>query len=134
MATSNRFQTLIWHRQYLYTCNVTVYVGLRDDFDARCSPTYRRVYASTGSVIRSLESRFRGQKSTQQLSGPHLINGARLYSSKERRLIEPGLTGARVNALARPALVYNKFGSCLYGMGYLFFLSQLTNVNRFNKG
>ena len=40
------------------------YVGLRDDLGAQSSPTYRQVYASTGSVIRSLESQFRGQKST----------------------------------------------------------------------
>ena len=48
----------------IYACNVTVYVGIGDDLGARSSPTYRRVYASTGSVIRSLESRFLGQKST----------------------------------------------------------------------
>ena len=67
------------HRQYRHTCNLTVYVGILDDL-AQSSATYRRVYGSTGSVIRSLESRFRGQtkhKLTQQLSGPHL-NGARL--------------------------------------------------------
>ena len=57
-----------------YTCNLTVYVGLRDDLGAQSSPTCRRVYASTGSVIRSLENRFRSQK---KLTGPRL-NGARL--------------------------------------------------------
>ena len=68
------------YRQYIHVCNLTVYVGLRDDLGAQISRTYRRVYASTGSVIRSLESRFRGQQKhtlTQQLSGPHL-NGSRL--------------------------------------------------------
>ena len=98
----------------IYACNVTVYVGIGDDLGARSSPTYRRVYASTGSVIRSLESRFRGQKKntlTQQLSGPHL-NSARLYSSIRNvgRLIEPGVTGARLNALDQPALVYKNTG------------------------
>ena len=54
------------HRQ-TFKFNLTVYVGLRrlrDDFCAQSSPIYRRVYMSAGAVIRSLESRFRGQKST----------------------------------------------------------------------
>ena len=130
----------------------------------KVAPQYRRVYASTGSVICSIESRFRGQKSTHWRNNlAVLISTALVY--QERRLIEPGLTGARLNALAQPALVYKntvlvytewvtvfitltgarlnalaqpalvykKYGSCLYGMGYLF-VSQLTNVNRFSKG
>ncbi len=55
----------------IYNCNLTVYVGLRDDLGAQSSPIYRRVYVSAEAVIRPLESRFRGQKKhtlTQQLS------------------------------------------------------------------
>ncbi len=50
---------------------------------------------------------------------------------KERRLTEPGLTGARLNALAQAALVYIRLVSI---WNVLPFLSQLTNVNRFSKG
>ena len=47
-----------------------------------------------GSVIRSLESRFRGQKSTHWRNNlAVLISTALVY--KERRP-EPGLTGARL--------------------------------------
>ncbi len=49
----------------------------------------------------------------------------------ERRLTEPSLTGARLNALAHAALVYIRFVSIRDGLP---FLSQLTNVNRFSKG
>ena len=56
----------------IYQCNLTVYVGLRDDLGAQSGPiVYRRVYVSAEAVIRPLESRFRGQKKhtlTQQLS------------------------------------------------------------------
>ena len=48
----------------IYKCNLTVYVGLHDDLGAQSSPIYRRVYVSAGAVIRSLESRFRGQNNT----------------------------------------------------------------------
>ena len=54
----------------IYKCNLTVYVCLRDDLRTQNSPIdpigplYRRVYVSAGAVIRSLENRFRGQKST----------------------------------------------------------------------
>ena len=83
--------------------------SLRDDLGAHNSPTYRRVYASTGSVIRSQESRFRGQKNTHWRNNlAVLISTALVY--QERRLIEPGVTGARLNALAHPALVYKNSG------------------------
>ena len=69
---------MVYTRHRLYNvCNLTVCVSLRDDLGAQSSPTYRRVYASTGSVIRSLESRFRGQKTT------HWRNN--LGSSSQRR-------------------------------------------------
>ena len=48
----------------LYKCNLTFYVGLRDDLGAQSSLICRWVYVSAGAVIRSLESRFPGQKST----------------------------------------------------------------------
>ena len=49
------------------------------------------------------------------------------------RLIEPRLTGARLNALAQAALVYSsiRFSSIRNGLP---FLSHLTNVDRFSKG
>ena len=49
----------------------------------------------------------------------------------EHRLTEPGLTGARLNALVLSALVYIRFVSIRNGLP---FLSQLTNVYRFSKG
>ena len=49
----------------------------------------------------------------------------------EHRLTEPGLTGARLNALAQATLIYIRFVSIRNGLP---FLSQLTNVNRFSKG
>ena len=48
----------------IYKCNLAVYVGLCDDLGAQSRPMYRRVYLSVGAVIRSLESWFRGKKST----------------------------------------------------------------------
>ena len=38
---------------------------------------------------------------------------------KERRLIEPGVTGARLNALAQPALVYKN--SCVVSTEWVAF-------------
>ena len=49
----------------------------------------------------------------------------------ERCLTEPGLAGARLNALAQATLVYIRFVSIRNGLPWL---SQLTNVNRFSKG
>ena len=106
------------------TCNLTVYVGIRDGLGVRSSPTYRRVYTRRRdqSFAPCIESRFRGQKSTHST--------ALVY--KERRLSEPGLTGARLNSLAQPALVYKN--TVLVTEWVNFFLSQLTNVNLFSKG
>ena len=57
-----------------------------------------------------------------------LVSTAIVYT--EHRLTEPGLTGARLNALAQSALVYIRFVSIRNGLP---FLSQLTNVNHFSK-
>ena len=41
VAKSNRFQTLLWSTQgivNIYKCNLTVYVGIRDDLGAQRSP------------------------------------------------------------------------------------------------
>ena len=95
-------------------------------------PVYRRVYASMGSVIRSLQSRFLGQKSTHRRNNSAVLNSAALVY-KERRLIEPGLTGARINALAQPALVCDNT-VLVYTEWVTFVFPQLTNVNRFSKG
>ena len=56
------------------------------------------------------------------------VSTATVY--KERRLTEPALTGARLNAFEQAALVYTRLLS-IWNM--LPFLSQLTNVNRFSK-
>ena len=57
-----------------------------------------------------------------------LVPTATVY--KERRLTEPGLTGARLNAFAQAALVYTRLLSI---WNVLSFLSQLTNINGFSK-
>ena len=51
----------------IHKCNLTVYVGLRDDLGAQSSPMSCRVYVSAGAVIRSLESPIK-HTLTQQLS------------------------------------------------------------------
>ena len=77
------------------------------------------------------------RKSVSRLKSTHWGNNLAVLISmalvhKERRLIEPGLTGARLNALAQPALVYKN--TVLVYMEWVTFLSQLTNVNRFGTG
>ena len=51
----------------IFKCNLTVYVGLRDDLCAQSSPIYRRVYGSSHSLPRKSVSRPKKNTLTQQL-------------------------------------------------------------------